>query len=204
MASCSAGDTAHPVSAPASPRLIRSAQANDLMCISPTVDAPVGCCGSQKSRRRNSETLLEAAASCWTISTRQSCTPRSTYPEVQRSYRELAEYYAFLIAPCRPRTPEHKGTVEQGRTGPRPLRQAQRPRRSRRCGIVAQQGRRHYDRGDRARESMLRAPVFTVNVLEVPQRTGGSSPIAAFAPCLFALCGARTTAAMASRTRMTP
>jgi transposase len=30
-------------------------------------------------------------------------------PEVQRSYREFAEHYGFLIAPCRPRTPEHKG-----------------------------------------------------------------------------------------------
>ena len=44
-------------------------------------------------------------------------------PEVQRSYREFAEHYGFLIAPCRPRTPEHKGKVEQGG----PLRQAQRP-----------------------------------------------------------------------------
>jgi transposase len=35
-------------------------------------------------------------------------------PEVQRAYRELAEHYGFLIAPCRPRTPEHKGKVEQG------------------------------------------------------------------------------------------
>src|SRR6266542_294999 len=35
-------------------------------------------------------------------------------PEVQRSDRELAEHYGFLIAPCRPRTPEHKGKVEQG------------------------------------------------------------------------------------------
>ena len=35
-------------------------------------------------------------------------------PEVQRSYRECAEHYRFLIAPCRPRTPEHKGKVEQG------------------------------------------------------------------------------------------
>jgi Integrase core domain len=29
-------------------------------------------------------------------------------PEVQRSYRECAEHYGFLIAPYRPRTPEHK------------------------------------------------------------------------------------------------
>lgn len=35
-------------------------------------------------------------------------------PEVQRSYRECAEHYGFLIAPCRPRTPEHQGKVEQG------------------------------------------------------------------------------------------
>jgi transposase len=35
-------------------------------------------------------------------------------PEVQRSFREFAEHYGFLIAPCRPRTPEHKGKVEQG------------------------------------------------------------------------------------------
>jgi transposase len=35
-------------------------------------------------------------------------------PEAQQSYRECAEHYGFLIAPCRPRTPEHKGKVEQG------------------------------------------------------------------------------------------
>jgi len=35
-------------------------------------------------------------------------------PQVQRVYRELAEHYGFLIAPCRPQTPEHKGKVEQG------------------------------------------------------------------------------------------
>jgi transposase len=35
-------------------------------------------------------------------------------PEVQRSYRHFAEHYGFLIAPCRPRTPQHKGKVEQG------------------------------------------------------------------------------------------
>jgi transposase len=32
----------------------------------------------------------------------------------QRSYRECAEHYGFLIDPTRPRTPEHKGKVEQG------------------------------------------------------------------------------------------
>jgi hypothetical protein len=35
-------------------------------------------------------------------------------PTVQRSYRELAEHYGFLIAPCRPGTPRHKGKVESG------------------------------------------------------------------------------------------
>lgn len=35
-------------------------------------------------------------------------------PLVQQSYRECAEHYGFLIAPCRPATPEHKGKVEQG------------------------------------------------------------------------------------------
>jgi transposase len=35
-------------------------------------------------------------------------------PVVQRSYRELAEHYGFLISPCRPRTPQHKGKVESG------------------------------------------------------------------------------------------
>ncbi len=35
-------------------------------------------------------------------------------PQVQPAYRECAEHYGFLIAPCRPRTPQHKGKVEQG------------------------------------------------------------------------------------------
>lgn len=35
-------------------------------------------------------------------------------PEAQRSYRDLAMHYDFLISPCRPRTPEHKGKVESG------------------------------------------------------------------------------------------
>jgi len=33
---------------------------------------------------------------------------------VQATYRECAEHDGFLVAPCRPRTPEHKGKVEQG------------------------------------------------------------------------------------------
>ena len=35
-------------------------------------------------------------------------------PQAQQAYRECAEHYHFLIAPCRPRTPQHKGKVEQG------------------------------------------------------------------------------------------
>lgn len=35
-------------------------------------------------------------------------------PMVQRSYREFAEHYGFMIAPCRPRTAWHKGKVESG------------------------------------------------------------------------------------------
>jgi transposase len=35
-------------------------------------------------------------------------------PAVQASYRECALHYGFLIGPCRPRTPQHKGKVEQG------------------------------------------------------------------------------------------
>jgi transposase len=35
-------------------------------------------------------------------------------PEVQQSYRDCAAHYGFLVGPCRPRTPRHKGKVEQG------------------------------------------------------------------------------------------
>lgn len=35
-------------------------------------------------------------------------------PQVQQAYQECAEHYGFLVAPCRPATPEHKGKVEQG------------------------------------------------------------------------------------------
>lgn len=37
-----------------------------------------------------------------------------TEPLAQRSYRECAEHYGFRIDPTRPRTPRHKGKVEQG------------------------------------------------------------------------------------------
>jgi len=36
-----------------------------------------------------------------------------TDPEVQRAYRECAEHYGFIISPCVPRSPEHKGKVER-------------------------------------------------------------------------------------------
>lgn len=35
-------------------------------------------------------------------------------PIVQRTYREFAEHYGFIISPCKVRTPEHKGKVECG------------------------------------------------------------------------------------------
>ena len=35
-------------------------------------------------------------------------------PLIQQTYRECAEHYGFLIAPCRVATPRHKGKVEQG------------------------------------------------------------------------------------------
>jgi transposase len=35
-------------------------------------------------------------------------------PQVQLTYRECAEHYGFLVAPCKPKTPQHKGKVEQG------------------------------------------------------------------------------------------
>jgi transposase len=35
-------------------------------------------------------------------------------PLVQQAYRECAEHYGFLISPCLPGKPEHKGKVEQG------------------------------------------------------------------------------------------
>jgi len=35
-------------------------------------------------------------------------------PQAQHSYAECADHYGFLIAACRPRTPRHKGKVEQG------------------------------------------------------------------------------------------
>jgi transposase len=42
---------------------------------------------------------------------------RDEDPEIQQSYRECAEHYGFLIDPCLPRKPQHKGKVERGGVG---------------------------------------------------------------------------------------
>ena len=42
---------------------------------------------------------------------------RDRDPEVTRAYAECAEHYGFLIDPCLPRRPEHKGKVERGVVG---------------------------------------------------------------------------------------
>lgn len=39
---------------------------------------------------------------------------QGTDPQVQWAYRECAEHYGFIIGPCRPATPQHKGKVERG------------------------------------------------------------------------------------------
>ena len=38
-------------------------------------------------------------------------------PTVQQAYRDCAEHYGFLIDPCLPRKPQHKGKVERGGVG---------------------------------------------------------------------------------------
>jgi transposase len=35
-------------------------------------------------------------------------------PLANRTYHECAHHYGFIISPCKPRTPEHKGKVERG------------------------------------------------------------------------------------------
>lgn len=42
---------------------------------------------------------------------------RDEDPTVQQAYRECAEHYGFLIDPCLPRKPQHKGKVERGGVG---------------------------------------------------------------------------------------
>ncbi len=38
-------------------------------------------------------------------------------PEVVRAYAECADHYGFLIDPCLPKKPQHKGKVERGGVG---------------------------------------------------------------------------------------
>ncbi len=38
----------------------------------------------------------------------------ATEPQLHPAYAECAAHYGFLVAPCRPRTPQHKGKVEKG------------------------------------------------------------------------------------------
>lgn len=42
---------------------------------------------------------------------------REREPEVVRAYAECAEHYNFLIDPCLPKKPQHKGKVEKGGVG---------------------------------------------------------------------------------------
>jgi transposase len=42
---------------------------------------------------------------------------RDEDPQVQRAYAECAEHYGFLIDPCLPAQPRHKGKVERGGVG---------------------------------------------------------------------------------------
>jgi transposase len=73
-------------------------------------------------------------------------------PLAQQSYRECAEHYGFLISPCRPRTPRHKGKVEKGGVhyvkrnflaGREPTTLTQANRDVRRWALTVAGGRRH-------------------------------------------------------------
>ncbi len=94
-------------------------------------------------------------------------------PHVQMAYRECAEHYGFLILPCRPATPEHKGKVEggvayvQGRfmggKGPLSLLQANRDVRKwcqeeagmRTHGTTKEQPRRRFEEVEKKRLKTL-------------------------------------------------
>lgn len=94
-------------------------------------------------------------------------------PQVQMAYRECAEHYGFLILPCRPATPEHKGKVEggvsyvQGRfmggRGPMSLAQANREVRKwckeeagmRIHGTTKEQPHRRFEEIEKKRLKML-------------------------------------------------
>jgi transposase len=94
-------------------------------------------------------------------------------PQVQMAYRECAEHYDFLILPCRPATPEHKGKVEggvsyvQGRfmggRGPMKLTQANQEVRKwcqneagmRIHGTTKEQPRRRFEEVEKSRLKVL-------------------------------------------------
>ena len=65
---------------------------------------------------RNAFEFLGGVVSRVIVDNLKSAITRACFrdPEVQRSYAEFAEGYGFLISPCRPRTPRHKGRVESG------------------------------------------------------------------------------------------
>jgi transposase len=72
-------------------------------------------CSTRTSRRGCAVIAAPSSGSAGCPTAWSSITSRPRYdPVVQRAYRECAEHYGFLISPCRPRTPEHKGKVEQG------------------------------------------------------------------------------------------
>lgn len=103
-------------------------------------------------------------------------------PQVQLAYRECAEHYGFLILPCRPATPEHKGKVEggvayvQGRfmggRGPMSLTQANREVRQwcqgeaglRMHGTTKAQPRRQFETVEKARLKPLPATPYDLAV----------------------------------------
>ena len=65
---------------------------------------------------RNAFTFFNGVPERAVVDNLKAAIVRACYhdPQAQQSYRECAEHYGFLITPCRPRTPQHKGKVEQG------------------------------------------------------------------------------------------
>jgi transposase len=70
------------------------------------------------SRHQYVEFVFDQSVATWRVVTDnlKAAVARAcwTEPEAQQSYRECAEHYGFLIGPCRPYTPQHKGKVESG------------------------------------------------------------------------------------------
>jgi transposase len=103
-------------------------------------------------------------------------------PQVQMAYRECAEHYGFLILPCRPATPEHKGKVEggvayvQGRFmgGRRPMSLVEANREVRQwCqeeaglrihGTTKEQPRRQFEAVEKARLKLLPAAPYDLTI----------------------------------------